>query len=92
MNGAVTSQRRHIGATQCRQAAVTVAPAGLVTPSGRHSTGVSRTAETAQKRPRAFIEYKHRRELLDLARLWLNASDERIMLIDDAKERTKLLV
>ena len=39
VNGAVTSQRRHIFVTQCRRANATVAPAGLlVTSSGRHST------------------------------------------------------
>ena len=42
VNGAVTSQRRHIDVTQCRQADVTMTSAGLVTSSGRHSTRRSR--------------------------------------------------
>ena len=43
--------------------------------------------------PRHHLQlYKLRRELLDLARLWLLTSDEPIILIDDAKERTEWLV
>ena len=44
------------------------------------------------RRPSNALLYKLRRELLDLARLWLIASGEPIILIDDAKERTKRLV